>query len=97
MDKTFYVYILASHRNGTLYIGVTSNLIQRVYQHKKKLIDGFTKKYSIDKLVYFEVHENSNSAIIREKQMKKWRREWKLKLIEKMNPTWKDLYEEICY
>lgn len=95
MDKTFYVYILASGRNGTLYIGVSSNLVQRVYQHKNKLIAGFTKKYSVDKLVYFEVYENSNSAITREKQMKKWQREWKLKLIEKINPTWKDLYDEI--
>lgn len=96
MDSSFYVYILASHRNGTLYIGVTTDLVKRVYQHKKKMFDGFTKKYSIENLVYFEVHENSNSAIIREKQMKKWRRKWKLNLIEKMNPTWKDLYEEIC-
>ena len=86
---------MASCRNGTLYIGITSDLVQRIYQHKKKLIEGFTKKYSIDKLVYFQVHENSDSAITREKQMKKWRREWKLKLIEEMNPTWKDLYDEI--
>ncbi len=93
MDKQFYVYILASKRNGTLYTGVTSNLIQRVWQHKHNVIKGFTEKYRIKILVYFEFHPDAESAIIREKQNKKWRRSWKLQLIEKKNPNWKDLYD----
>ena len=93
MNKQFYVYILASKRNGTLYTGVTSNLIQRVWQHKHNMVKGFTKKYNVKILVYFEVHPNAESAIIREKQIKKWRRAWKLQLIEKKNPDWKDLYD----
>jgi putative endonuclease len=96
VDKQFYVYILASKRNGTLYIGVTSNLIQRVWHHKHKLVEGFTKKYGVDKLVYYEVHSNAHSAITREKQMKKWRRAWKLQLIEETNPDWRDLYDNIA-
>lgn len=95
MKKQFYVYILASKRNGTLYTGVTSDLIQRVWQHKQDLVEGFTKKYRVKKLVYCEVHDNAESAITREKQIKKWRRKWKLRLIEDSNPEWKDLYEEI--
>jgi len=95
VEKQFYVYILASKRNGTLYIGVTSNLLQRVWQHKNKLVDGFTKKYNVNTLVYYEVHSNAESAITREKQMKKWRRLWKIELIEEKNPDWKDLYEDI--
>ena len=94
--KQFYVYILASKRNGTLYTGLTSNLIQRVWQHKNKLIEGFTQKYDVKILVYYEVHENAKSAITREKRIKKWRRAWKLQLIEQMNPQWRDLFEEIC-
>jgi putative endonuclease len=93
MDKQFYVYILASKRNGTLYTGVTSNLVQRVWQHKHNVVKGFTKKYNVKILVYFEVHPDAESAIIREKQIKKWRRSWKLQLIEKKNPDWKDLYD----
>jgi putative endonuclease len=93
MNKQFYVYILASKRNGTLYTGVTSNLIQRVWQHKNNMVKGFTKKYNVKILVYFEVTPNAESAIIREKQIKKWRRAWKLQLIEKKNPDWKDLYD----
>jgi putative endonuclease len=93
MNKQFYVYILASKRNGTLYTGVTSNLIQRVWQHKHEVVKGFTNKYNVKILVYFEGHPNAESAIIREKQIKKWRRAWKLKLIEKKNPDWKDLYD----
>jgi putative endonuclease len=85
--------MLASKRNGTLYTGVTSNLIQRVWQHKYNMVKGFTKKYNVKILVYFEIHPNAESAIIREKQIKKWRRAWKLKLIEKKNPDWKDLYD----
>ena len=94
-QKTYYVYITASKRNGTLYIGVTSNLKKRIYEHKESLIDGFTKKYKVNKLVYFETTNDVNSAIQREKQMKKWKREWKLKLIEKENPCWIDLYNNL--
>ena len=95
MDKEFYVYILASKRNGTLYTGVTSNLIKRIWQHKNDLIDGFSKKYNVKNLVYYEAHSNAESAITREKRIKKWRRAWKLRIIEEKNPGWKDLYEEI--
>lgn len=89
------MYILASKRNGTLYIGVTNDLVKRVLQHKQKLVEGFTKKYGVDKLVYYEVAENIESAILREKQLKKWNRTWKLKLIQKINFEWRDLYHEI--
>jgi len=92
IQKTYNVYITASKKNGTLYIGITSNLKKRIYEHKEGLVDSFTKKYKIDKLVYFETTNNINSAITREKQMKKWKREWKIKLIEKENPCWIDLY-----
>jgi len=95
MEKQFYVYILASKRNGTLYTGVTSDLIKRVWQHKHHMVEGFTKKYRVKKLVYYEVHDNTESAITREKQIKKWRRKWKLRLIEEKNPQWTDLYDEI--
>jgi putative endonuclease len=95
MDKKFYVYILASKHNGTLYIGVTSELVQRIWQHKNKLIEGFTQKYNVNKLVYYEVHPNAESAITREKQMKKWRRVWKMRIIEEKNPGWNDLYNDI--
>jgi putative endonuclease len=81
--------------NGTLYIGVTSNLIQRIWQHKNDLVEGFTEKYGVHSLVYYELHEQMLSAIEREKQLKKWNRQWKIDLIEKMNPTWKDLWEEL--
>jgi len=86
MSKQFYVYILTSKRNGTLYIGVTSNLPQRIWQHKNNQLDGFSKKYNVKQLVYFEQHDTAESAITREKQIKKWKRVWKLKLIEKNNP-----------
>ena len=89
------VYILASKRNGTLYIGVTSNLIQRIWQHKNNQVEGFTKIYNVHLLVYFEQHEIMESAIIREKQLKKWNRDWKIKLIEKNNPNWGDLWLSI--
>ena len=89
------VYMLASIRNGTLYIGVTSDLIQRVWQHKQGLIDGFTKKYGVKMLVWYEQHETMESAIAKEKAMKKWRRKWKLDIIEKTNPAWRDLWTEI--
>jgi putative endonuclease len=90
--RSYFVYILASQRNGTLYIGVTSDLLKRVWKHKNKQVDGFTKKYDIDKLVYYEQTESIISALEREKQLKKWNRSWKLKLIEKNNPKWQDLY-----
>ncbi|MFZ3136096.1 MAG: GIY-YIG nuclease family protein [Thermodesulfovibrionales bacterium] len=94
--KKFYVYILCSKRNGTLYTGVTSNLVKRVYEHKNNLVDGFTKKYNVHNLVWYEVYESVESAINRERQIKKWKRVWKLELIEKYNPHWNDLYESIC-
>ena len=89
------VYILASARNGTLYIGVTSNLVQRIWQHKNDVIEGFTEKYSVHSLVYFELLDDMTNAITREKQLKKWNRAWKLSLIEKQNPTWEDLWPMI--
>jgi putative endonuclease len=95
MRKLFYVYILASKRNGTLYVGVTSDLAKRVWEHKNKLVKGFTEKYGIDMLVYYEVHADAENAITREKQIKKWNRAWKLRLIEEENPQWKDLFDEI--
>ena len=93
--KSYYVYILASKRNGTLYIGVTNDLIKRIYEHKNDLVEGFTKKYQVHQLVYYEETSDIQSAITREKQMKKWNRKWKLELIESTNPEWKDLYDEI--
>ncbi len=96
MDKQFFVYIMASKFNGTIYTGVSSSLVQRVAQHKEGTFDGFTKKYDVKNLVWFEAHENSESAILREKRIKEWKREWKKELIEKENPEWDDLYERIC-
>ncbi len=93
--KQFYVYILCNKRNGTLYTGVTSDLIKRVYQHRNDLVDGFTKEYGVHQLAWYEVHASSQAAIVREKQIKKWNRQWKLELIEKLNPEWKDLYLEV--
>ena len=93
--KQYYVYILASKRNGTLYIGVTNDLIRRVFEHKEGIIEGFTKKYNVKNLVYYEIHLDINEAIKREKAMKKWLRKWKIESIVKMNPGWRDLYEEI--
>ena len=89
------VYILASRRNGTLYVGVTSDLVQRVWQHKNDLAEGVTQKYGVHTLVWFELHETMLSAIAREKAIKEWRRAWKLSLIEVLNPQWRDLYDEI--
>ena len=89
------VYILASRRNGTLYIGVTSHLVQRIWQHKNDLVEGFTEKYSVHGLVHFELLDDMLSAITREKQLKKWNRAWKIALIEKQNPTWQDLWPTI--
>ncbi len=87
--------MLASERNGTLYIGVTSDLVKRVYEHKQDLVDGFTKRYGVHRLVWFERHETMESAITREKQLKKWNRAWKLQLIEESNSAWRDLYADI--
>jgi|ERR1700687_3634863 len=95
MDKRFCVYILASKRNGTLYVGVTSTLAKRVWEHKEKVTGGFTARYGVDRLVYFELHGSAEAAIRREKQLKKWKRAWKIRLIEGKNPDWGDLYEEV--
>jgi putative endonuclease len=89
------VYILTSQRNGTLYIGVTSDLIKRVWEHQSDVDEGFTKQYQVHTLVWYEVHESMESAITREKQLKEWRRQWKVELIEKSNPYWNDLYPTI--
>ncbi len=94
--KQYYVYILASGANGTLYIGVTSDLVRRVYEHKNDLVEGFTKQYKVHDLVYYECADNPEAAITREKQLKKWNRLWKLNLINKSNPEWKDLYNDIA-
>ena len=91
----YYVYILASQKNGTLYIGVTDNLVRRVWEHKNDLVKGFTEKYDVHDLVYFEQHTDIEQAIFREKRMKKWNRYWKIKLINKTNLNWDDLYEQI--
>ncbi|HVC08666.1 MAG TPA: GIY-YIG nuclease family protein [Elusimicrobiota bacterium] len=96
MPKNPCVYILASRRNGTLYVGVTSDLVKRVWEHKNDLADGFTKKYGVHALVWFERHESMDSAITREKRLKEWKRRWKLELIERENPEWDDLYERIA-
>ncbi|MBD3295945.1 MAG: hypothetical protein GF392_01090 [Candidatus Omnitrophica bacterium] len=95
--KTYYVYILANKTRGCLYIGITGDLISRISQHKQGLSYGFSKKYKLKKLVYFERFDNPNDAIAREKRMKKWERTWKIKLIEKHNPSWRDLYPEITF
>ena len=94
-EKQYYVYILTNKRNGTLYIGITSNLADRIDKHKKGMYDGFTKKYKVDNLIYFETYGDIREAITREKQMKKWDRRWKLELIEKNNPEWKDLFNDL--
>jgi putative endonuclease len=91
-----YVYILANGKHGTIYIGVTSNLIKRVYEHKEGLVAGFTKQYDVKKLVYYEIFGDITEAIQREKHLKKWNRDWKIKRIEESNPDWADLYATIC-
>ncbi|HAF95237.1 MAG: hypothetical protein A2021_06380 [Elusimicrobia bacterium GWF2_52_66] len=95
INKEPCVYILASRRNGTLYTGVTSSLIKRVWEHKNDLVEGFTKRYGVHILVWYELHSNMESAITREKAIKEWKRRWKLELIEGMNPDWRDLYDEL--
>ena len=94
-DHRYFVYILASKRNGTLYVGVTGNLANRIYEHKEDLRDGFTKKYGVHQLVWFEEFGDIQDAIVREKRIKKWRRAWKIELIEKINPDWTDLFSGI--
>ena len=91
----YFVYMLASKRNGTLYIGVTNNLLKRVHQHKNDVTEGFTRKYNVHSLVYYEVFNRIQDAITREKQIKKWKRQWKMELIEKSNPNWEDLFESL--
>lgn len=91
----YFIYILASKRNGTLYIGVTNDLKRRIYEHKTNIVKGFTQKHSVHNLVYLETHEDIRTAIQREKRMKKWERIWKIRLIEEKNPEWRDLYQEI--
>jgi putative endonuclease len=91
----YFVYILASKKNGTLYIGVTNNLLNRIHQHNTKQVKGFTEKYSVNHLVYFEQYRNIGDAINREKQMKRWKRQWKINLIKKDNPQWNDLSEKL--
>ena len=95
MDKQPAAYILASDRNGTLYIGVTSDLIGRVWQHREHVVEGFTSKYEVTRLVWYEMHGTMEEAITREKRIKKWNRNWKILLIEDKNPYWNDLWEEI--
>ncbi len=95
MKENFYVYILASQKRGTLYIGVTSDLIKRIYEHKNEVVEGFSKKYGVHRLVYYENAQNAETALLREKQLKKWNRAWKLRLIEEQNPEWDDLFEKL--
>ena len=94
--KQYYIYILASQRNGTLYIGTTNNLVRRIWEHKQNLVEGFTQKYNVHQLVWYETVDTPLATITREKQLKKWNRAWKLQLIEEMNPDWKDLYNDIA-
>jgi putative endonuclease len=96
LTRSYFVYLLASRPNGTLYVGVTNDLGKRIWQHKQDLVEGFTKKYGVKTLVWFEQTESIESAIVREKQIKKWKRDWKVELIEMKNPQWRDLYEEIA-
>jgi len=93
MEKQFYVYIMTNKKYGTLYIGVTSDLIKRAWEHKNHVVEGFTATYNLDKLVYYEIHDTAESAIRKEKRLKEWQRLWKLDLIDKFNPEWEDLYE----
>jgi len=96
MEKQPAVYLLASARNGTLYVGVTGDLLKRAWQHRTHAVDGFSSKYQVSQLVWFELHGTMESAILREKQIKKWNRAWKIGLIEAGNPAWRDLWPEIC-
>ncbi|MCW4454252.1 GIY-YIG nuclease family protein [Flavobacterium sp. MXW15] len=95
MDRQPCVYVLASKRTGTLYAGVTCNLVGRIWQHREHAVDGFTRKYSVTGLVWYEMHDTMESAILREKQIKKWRRAWKMRLIDESNPSWRDLWPDV--
>jgi putative endonuclease len=95
LAMAFYVYLLASKKHGTLYLGVTRDIVRRGYEHRTKAVDGFTSRYGVDKLVWFEIYDDAISAITREKELKKWRRDWKIRLIEEQNPGWVDLYPGI--
>jgi putative endonuclease len=96
MDKSSYVYIMASEPYGNLYIGVTSHLVKRIWEHREGVVEGFSKQYGVKQLVWYEVHSEIVHAITREKQIKKWNRNWKVNLIQEMNPDWRDLYDEIA-
>ncbi len=96
MNRQPAVYILASKKNDTLCIGVTSDIVKRIWEHKNNMVEGFTKRYTVHRLVWYELHESMESALTREKRLKNWKRKWKLELIEKENPEWNDLYEELC-
>ena len=91
----YFVYIISNYKKGVLYVGVTNDLIRRIYEHKNEMMEGFTKKYHLNKLVYYEIYNEVENAISREKDIKKWYRKWKIELIEKTNPEWKDLYETL--
>jgi putative endonuclease len=95
MERQPCVYLLASKRNGTLYCGVSSNLVKRVWEHKHHAVEGFTRKYGVDILVWYEMHEQMDTAIRREKSIKNWKRAWKIRVIEEMNPHWRDLYDDL--
>jgi putative endonuclease len=97
MERQFYVYIMANKRNGTIYIGVTNDLARRVYEHREGLVEGFTSRYGLKMIVYYEVFDSVSLAIQRETSLKRWPRRWKLALIEKINPQWKDLAEEVAF
>jgi putative endonuclease len=92
----FYVYLLASKKHGRLYLGVANDIVRRVYEHRTKAVPGFTKRYDVDKLVWFEIYDDAITAVAREKELKKWRRDWKIRLIEEENPGWVDLYQSIA-
>jgi putative endonuclease len=92
----YYVYILASRRDGATYVGITNDLVRRIYEHRQKAIPSFTSRYNVTKLVWFEIYDDPTNAILREKELKKWKRDWKTRLIEEQNPDWKDLYDSIC-
>jgi putative endonuclease len=94
---SFYVYILASRRNGTLYVGMTDDLVKRIWMHRNGVLSGFTKEYGVKMLVWYEQHDTRAAALMRERQLKRWNRAWKLRITEEMNPTWRDLYDEISH
>ena len=95
LTRSYFVYIMTNKKHGTLYTGVTNDLVRRVYEHREGLVEGFTRKHDLKKLVWFEPHDDIEQAILREKRIKRWRREWKIQMIQKQNPDWDDLWEEI--